>query len=303
MKKNPLSKRMWKTRELYLFLLPTIVFYVVFRYVPIYGVQMAFRDFSPILGFFRSPWIGLTNFRAFFRGGLWYMLVRNTLVISATSLVIGFPVPIILALMLHHTDNRKFRKTVQMVTYAPHFISTVVLVGMVYIFFSPSTGVINFMLRYFGRPPVFFMGRPDMFVPLYVGSGIWQSAGWSAVIYIAALSGVSPELHESAIIDGATKLQRIIHIDLPSIMPTIVTMFILAIGNLFSVGFDRVFLMQNELNMYSSEVISTFIYKRGLLGPNQSFAAAIGLMESTVNMIMLISFNRIAKIVSGIGLW
>ena len=303
MKKSPLLKRMWKTKELYLFLLPTIAFYIIFRYAPIYGVQMAFRDFSPLLGFYRSPWVGLVHFRTFFRGGLWSIIVSNTLIISATSLLIGFPVPIILALMLHHTDNRKFRKTVQMITYAPHFISTVVLVGMVYTLFSPSAGVVNFVLRSFGIRPIFFMGRPEFFVRMFVGSGIWQSAGWSAVIYIAALAGVSPELHESSIIDGATKLQRIIYIDLPCIMPAIVTMFILSIGNLFSVGFDRVFLMQNDLNLSASEVISTFIYKRGLLGPNQSFAAAVGLMESTVNMIMLITFNRIAKIVSGIGLW
>jgi putative aldouronate transport system permease protein len=298
-----LFKRMRKTRELYFFLLPALVFYLTFKYVPIYGLQMAFRDFSPVLGFWKSPWIGLENFKLFFSGRSWISVVRNTLAISITSLLIGFPAPVVLALMLHHTGNRIFKRSVQMVTYAPHFISSVVLVGMLYTLFSPSSGVINAVLQMLGKKPVFFMGRPEFFVPMYVGSGIWQSAGWSAVVYIAALSGVSPELHESAIIDGANKLQRILHVDLPSILPAVVTMFLLSVGYLFSVGFDKVYLMQNPLNQSTSEVISTLIYKRGLLGVNQSFAAAIGFMESTINFVLLAAFNRIAKTISGTGLW
>jgi putative aldouronate transport system permease protein len=298
-----LLRRMGKTKELYFFLLPSIVFYLIFKYVPVYGLQMAFRDFSPVLGFWKSPWIGLENFKLFFGSGNWLMVVRNTLSISITSLVIGFPVPVILAFMLHHTNSRQFRKTVQIVTYAPHFISSVVLVGMIYTLFSPSSGVVNALLQKLGKEPIFFMGRPELFVPMYVGSGVWQNAGWSAVVYIAALSGVSPELHESAIIDGANKVQRILHVDLPSILPTLVTMFLLSVGYLFSVGFDKVYLMQNPLNQSASEVISVLIYKRGLLGVNQSFAAAIGFMESTINFVLLISFNRIAKAVSGTGLW
>jgi putative aldouronate transport system permease protein len=298
-----LWKRIKKTRELYFFLLPALGFYLIFKYFPIYGLQIAFRDFSPVLGFWKSPWIGLENFKLFFSGGSWLMVVKNTLAISITSLVIGFPVPVILALMLHHTDKRGFKRTVQMVTYAPHFISSVVLVGMIYTLFSPSTGVVNALLQKLGREPVFFMGRPELFVPMYVGSGIWQSAGWSAVVYIAALSGVSPELHESAIIDGANKFQRIRHVDLPSILPAVVTMFLLSVGYLFSVGFDKVYLMQNPLNQSASEVISVLIYKRGLLGVNQSFAAAIGFLESAVNLALLALFNRAAKTVSGAGLW
>jgi putative aldouronate transport system permease protein len=302
-KTSDLLKRMRKTRELYFFLLPGIVFYLVFKYAPIYGVQMAFKDFSPAMGFWKSPWIGLENFKLFFSGGSWLTIVRNTLTISATSLLIGFPAPVILALMLHHTSNRSFKKSVQMVTYAPHFISTVVLVGMIYTLFSPSSGVVNAVFRLLGKEPVFFMGRPELFVSMYVGSGIWQNAGWSAVVYMAALSGVSPELHESAIIDGANKLQRIRHVDLPSILPALVTMFLLSVGYLFSVGFDKVYLMQNPLNQSTSEVISVLIYKRGLLGVNQSFAAAVGFMESAINFVLLTIFNRIAKTVSGTGLW
>ena len=295
-------KRIKKTRELYLFLLPAIIFYIVFKYVPIYGVQVAFRDFSPLLGFWKSPWIGLENFRQFFNSN-WVPVVRNTIVVSFSSMVVGFPTAIILALLLHHTPNKTYRRIVQMTLYAPHFISTVVLVGMMYTLFSPSIGVVNSVLKLFGASPIFFMGRTEYFLPLYAGSGVWQSAGWSAVIYLAALSGVNPELHESALMDGANKFKRILHIDIPCILPAIITMFLLSIGNIFSVGFDKAFLMQNPLNLSESEVISTLIYKRGLLGTDQGFAAAIGLLDNALNMITLVIFNRIAKRISGTGLW
>jgi putative aldouronate transport system permease protein len=223
--------------------------------------------------------------------------------INFFGLIFGFPIPIVLAIMLHHTGNWKFKKAVQMVTYAPYFISNVVLVGMIYVLFSPSSGIVNTLLAKLGTEPVFFMGRRELFVPMYLGSGIWQGTGWSAVVYMAALSGVSPELHESALIDGANKLQRIWHIDIPSIIPAIVTMFLLQAGHLFSVGFDKVYLMQNPLNLTASEVISTFTYKRGILDGDFSFATAVGFMESAINLALLAVFNRIAKWVSGTGLW
>jgi putative aldouronate transport system permease protein len=298
-----LTKRVKKTYELYIFLIPAVVFYIIFKYVPIYGLQMAFRDFSPVFGFWKSPWVGLENFRRFFNAADWRGVIRNTLVVNLFSLLIGFPVPIILAIMLHHTANQAFKKTVQMITYAPYFISNVVLVGMLYVLFSPSTGIVNTLMGKLGAAPVFFMGRSELFVSMYVGSGIWQGAGWSAVVYIAALSGVSPELHESAVIDGANKLQRIWYVDLPSILPAIITMFLLQVGHLFSVGFDKVFLMQNPLNLTASEVISTFTYKRGILDGDFSFSTAVGFMESTINFVLLTLFNRIAKAVSGSGLW
>lgn len=305
MKQNnvQLIKQIKKTQELYFFLLPAIVFYIIFKYLPIYGLQIAFRDFSPVLGFWKSKWIGLENFQRFFSSGNWFTVIKNTLSISIFSLLIGFPVPVILALMLHHTGNQGFKKTVQMVTYAPYFISNVVLVGMIYVLFSPSYGVVNAIIGRMGMEPIFFMGRREFFLPMYVLSGIWQGAGWSAVVYIAALSGVSPELHESALIDGANKLQRICHVDLPSILPAIITMFLLQVGHLFSVGFDKVFLMQNSLNLSASEVIATLVYKRGLIGVDFSFAAAVGLLESTINFVLLAVFNKLAKIVTGSGLW
>ena len=298
-----LSKRILKTRELYFFLIPAVIFYALFKYLPIYGLQIAFRDFSPIFGFWKSPWVGLSNFKRFFNAANWTGILRNTLTISLYSLIIGFPVPIILALLLHHTANKIFKRTVQMVTYAPYFISSVVLVGMIYVLFSPRTGVVNIILGQLGIGPYFFMGRNEYFVSMYVGSGIWQNAGWSAVVYMAALSGVNPELHESALIDGANKIQRILHVDIPSILPAIITMFLLQVGHLFSVGFDKVYLMQNPLNLAASEVISTFTYKRGILDGDFSFSTAIGFMESSINFILLAAFNRIAKLISGSGLW
>jgi len=298
-----LAKRIIKTRELYFFLIPAVLFYTLFKYWPIYGLQIAFRDFSPVFGFWKSPWVGLENFRRFFTAANWSGIIRNTLMINFFGLVVGFPVPIILAIMLHHTGNKLFRRTVQMVTYAPYFISSVVLVGMIYVLFSPSSGIVNTLLGFAGVKPVFFMGHKELFLPMYVGSGIWQGAGWSAVVYIAALSGVNPELHESALIDGANKFQRVWHVDIPSILPAIVTMFLLQAGNLFSVGFDKVYLMQNPLNLSASEVISTFTYKRGILDGDFSFSTAIGFMESTINFLLLAFFNRTAKLISGSSLW
>ena len=302
-KKRILAKRIYKTRELYFFLIPAVVFYALFKYWPIYGLQIAFRDFSPVFGFWKSQWVGFANFQRFFRAADWFRLIRNTLSISLTSLLIGFPVPIILAILLHHTGRKVFKRTVQMITYAPYFISSVVLVGMLYVLFSPSTGIVNILLGHLGIGPYFFMGRNEYFVRMYVGSGIWQGAGWSAVVYMAALSGVNPELHESALIDGANKIQRIWHVDIPSILPAIVTMFLLQVGHLFSVGFDKVYLMQNPLNLSASEVISTFTYKRGILDGDFSYSTAIGFMESSINFILLAIFNRVAKFISGSGLW
>lgn len=302
-KKSSLIKQMKKTYELYLFILPAIVFYIIFKYIPIYGLQIAFKDFSPVIGFSKSMFVGLENFERFFNSADWQNIIKNTLSINVVSLIVGFPIPIILALLLNQVKKQYFKKTVQMATYAPYFISSVVLVGMMYTMFSPSSGIINVLLSKIGIKPIFFMGKSNLFITMFVGSGIWQGAGWSAVVYMAALAGVSPELHESALIDGANRIQRIWFIDIPSIMPTIITMFLLQAGSLFSVGFDKVYLMQNSLTLSKSEVISTFTYKRGILDGDFSFATAVGLMESTINFTLLTIFNKIAKKVSGSGLW
>ena len=208
------------TKTLYLFVIPGLVYYALFKYWPIYGSQIAFRDYSPFLGFTKSPWVGLENFERFFRSPDFFLILKNTLLINVTNLILGFPFPIILAILLNQVRNKAFKKLVQTATYAPYFISVVVLVGMMYTMLSPYSGVVNAVIRFFGGDPVHFMGKPGMYVMIYVLSGIWQTCGWSAIVYIAALASVSPDLHESAIVDGAGRLQRIWHIDLPGIMPT-----------------------------------------------------------------------------------
>lgn len=301
--KKFVKKRILRNYELYLFLLPTIIVLLIFHYWPMYGIQIAFKEYIPTKGITGSPWVGLENFRRFFKSYAFGKIIRNTIAISLYSLIAGFPVPVILALLLNQLNSLKYKKVIQTVTYAPHFISDVVLVGMLALFLSPRSGIVNQLLKLLGMEPILFMGEPGMFRHIYVWSGIWKEMGWSSIIYLAALTAVSPELHEAAIIDGATKIQRIRHIDLPSILPTITIMFILRMGRVMNVGFEKVFLMQNSLNLEVSEVISTYVYKRGLIGAEYSYSAAIGLFNSLINFVLLITFNRIAKSVGETSLW
>ncbi len=296
-------KRFYATKSLYLFVIPGLLYYVIFKYWPIYGSQIAFRDYSPYLGFLKSPWVGLENFTRFFRSPDFWVTIKNTLWINLVNLVIGFPFPILLALLLNQVSNKHFKKVVQTITYAPYFISTVVLVGMLYTMLSPYSGVINAVIKLFGGEAIHFMGKPGMYVMIYVISGIWQTCGWSAIVYIAALSSVSPDLHESAIVDGANKLQRIIHIDIPCIMPAILTMLILTAGQLLSIGFEKSYLMQNSINLDVAEVISTYTYKRGLIDGDFSYASAIEMFQSAINFSVLISVNKISKKFGETALW
>lgn len=302
-RRRKFAKNFHATKSLYLFVVPGLVYYILFKYWPIYGSQIAFRDYSPYLGFLRSPWVGLENFKRFFNSPDFLLIIKNTLVINITNLVIGFPFPIILAVLLNQIGNKTFKKIVQTATYAPYFISVVVLVGMMYTMLSPYSGVINALIKLFGGEPVHFMGKPKMYVMIYVLSGIWQTCGWSAIVYISALASVSPDLHESAIVDGAGRLQRIWHIDLPGIMPTIITMLILTAGQLLTIGFEKSYLMQNSMNMGVSEVISTYTYKRGLVDGDFSYASAVEMMQSFVNFAILISVNKISKKFSETSLW
>ena len=296
-------KKFYATKSLYLFVIPGLLYYVIFKYWPIYGSQIAFRDYSPYLGFLKSPWVGLENFTRFFRSPDFWVTIKNTLWINLVNLVIGFPFPILLALLLNQVSNKHFKKVVQTITYAPYFISTVVLVGMLYTMLSPYSGVINAVIKLFGGEAIHFMGKPGMYVMIYVISGIWQTCGWSAIVYIAALSSVSPDLHESAIVDGANKLQRIIHIDIPCIMPAILTMLILTAGQLLSIGFEKSYLMQNSINLDVAEVISTYTYKRGLIDGDFSYASAIEMFQSAINFSVLISVNKISKKFGETALW
>jgi putative aldouronate transport system permease protein len=289
---------------LYAFLLPVLVYIFLFHYLPLYGIQIAFRDFNASDGIMGSEWVGLYWLKFFVKSRRFVQILFNTLSISIYSLAVGFPIPIILALMINCVPGERFKRIAQTVTYMPHFISVVVLVGMMSVFFSPRSGFINTVISSLGGPSnTYFFGIPGYFRHLYVWSGIWQHAGWNSIIYIASLSAVSPELHESAILDGASRLQRIFHIDIPSIVPTMVILLILNCGSIMSVGFEKAFLMQNPLNLEVSEIIATYTYKIGLVQFEYSYSAAIGLFNNVINFIILISVNRAANKLSGSSLW
>lgn len=298
-----LWRKIMKNWELYLFLLPTLIYIIVFKYLPMYGVTIAFKNFNPALGIQGSPWVGLRHFERFFNSYWFHDLLRNTLALSVFQLVASFPMPIIVALMLNQVRHKRYKKVVQTVIYAPHFISTVVLVGIMFVFLSPSSGIVNKAIELLGGEPVFFMARPEWFRPLYVLSGIWQGTGFGTIVYLAALTSVPPELHEAAIVDGATKLQRIRYIDIPSIIPTAVILLILEMGNIMNIGFEKAYLMQTSLNVTASEIIPTYVYKVGLLQAQWSFSAAVGLFNAVINFILLITVNRIAKSLSNTSLW
>ena len=294
------AARSW---QLYLLLVPTVLLVLLFQYVPMYGVTIAFKNFKPHLGVLGSEWIGLRHFIRFFESPSFWRLIRNTALLSGYELLVGFPIPIILALMMNMVTGRRFKRTVQMITYAPHFISTVVIVGMLGVFLSKNFGLANHLLDTLGGERVFFLGRREWFRTLYVFSGVWQNAGWGTIIYLAALSSIDPEQHEAAVVDGASLWQRVWHIDIPGILPTIVILLILNVGQIMSVGFEKAFLMQNALNLEVSEIIPTYVYKVGLLDARYSFSAAVDLFRTVINFVLLISVNRVAKLLGQSGLW
>ncbi|WP_157273508.1 ABC transporter permease [Paenibacillus sp. oral taxon 786] len=293
----------WKRYyDLYLLLLPTLLYFAIFEYGPIYGLQIAFKNFLPFKGILDSPWVGFDNFQRFIENYKFWEILLNTITISIYELVL-FPIPIILALLINQLTSRKFKRIVQTVTYAPHFISTVVIVGMLYLFTNPRNGIINQLLEGLGFHSIYFMAKAEWFTSIFVWSGVWQNAGWGTIIYLAALTSINPELHESAVVDGASKIKRIWHIDLPGIMPTVIVLLILSIGNFMSVGFEKVYLMQNPLNISTAEIIQTYVYKSGLLNAQYSYSAAIGMFNSVINCILLVSVNFIAKRFSQTSLW
>lgn len=289
-----LGKQILKHRSYYILMLPAIIYVAIFCYGPMYGIQIAFQDFRPVLGYSGSPWVGLKHFINFFNGANFWRLIRNTLYLTTYSLVAGFPIPIILALLLNEI-NEKLRKPIQTILYAPHFISVVVMVGILNLVFSPSIGIVNNVIAALGGERIYFMTEPSAFRHLYVWSGIWQELGWNAVIYIAALSTVDESLHEAARIDGASRLQRIWYINIPTILPTIVILLIMKIGSMASIGYEKIYLLQNDLNVEVSEVISTYVYKRGIINTNYSFSTAVGLFNNLINILLLLLANFFAK--------
>jgi ABC-type polysaccharide transport system permease subunit len=281
------------------------VYVLIFNYIPMYGVTLAFKNFQTRLGILGSPWAGFYHFRRFFSSPNWWVVIRNTLTISVYGLIAGFPFPIILAIFVNHSRFRRGKKAVQTITFAPHFFSTVVMAGLMVQLLGMRTGGLNLVLSALGLPEINFMGSAAAFPHLYVWSGIWQGTGYGAVIYISTLAAVDPGLHEAALIDGASLWQRVWHIDLPTIRPIIVIMLILSMGGILGVGFEKTYLLQNAQNIGASEVIATYVYKVGLSSarPDFSFGAAIGLFQNVVGIILTLTVNRIARLLTGEGMF
>ena len=299
-------KKRIKHWQLYLFLVIPIVLVFIFNYIPMAGIQLAFKKYNMNLGIMGSPWIGFDNFKKFFRNYQFWRLLKNTLTLSLYGMLAGFPIPIMLALLLNSMNNLKYKKFIQTVTYMPHFISTVVMVGLIIQVFNPRIGLYGIIYSAVtGNNAPDVLGSASAFPHIYVLSGVWQSMGWNSIIYMAALAGVDAELHEAAQIDGASKFQRILHIDLPSILPTAIMLLILNAGSIMNIGFEKAFLMQNNLNLRSSEVISTYVYKMGLESAtgDYGYATAIGLFNSVINFILIVSVNAVSKKVTEQSLW
>jgi len=285
-------KRDW---QLYVLLLPALGFIFVFCYLPLYGIQISFRDYKAVLGITGSPWVGLKNFRDFFNAYYFKRLLSNTFLLNLYGLLWGFPVPIIMAILLNQIEWPRFKKFTQTIIYVPHFISTVVMAGILYLFLSPDSGIVNTLIKTLGGKPVHFMIEPGWFRTLFIASDIWQHAGWNTILYIAALTGIDPELYEAATIDGATKLQKIRHIDIPHLVPIVVMMLILSCGSLLVSNTDKALLMQTPGNMVKSDIIGVYVYEMGLSKAQFSYTAAIGLFINVINFIMIISVNWISK--------
>nr|WP_309120716.1 ABC transporter permease subunit [Paenibacillus sp.] len=284
-------------------LLIPMAWYILFQYGPMYGLQIAFRDFNPARGIAGSEWVGFENFDRFFSSYYFGRLLWNTVSISVYSLLFAFPIPIFLALLINEMKGERYKKLLQNVTYMPHFISVVVIVGMLQLFLNPQAGFVNIALKEIGIEPVAFLEKAEWFKTVFIGSNIWQNMGWQSIIYIAALAGVNPQLYEAAKIDGAGRWQRIRHVSLPGIFPIIVILLILDIGHFMNVGFEKILLMQNSLNKDASDVIQTFVYQNGILQGDFSYSAAIGLFNSVINFALLVLINRYARKKAETSLW
>lgn len=296
-----LLKQMWRCKALYLMILPPIISVFIFHYIPLYGVQIAFKDYRTSLGIWGSEWVGLKHFKKFIEYPYFIRIMKNTIWISLASLC-TFPCSVIFALMLNEMKDGKLKKICQQITYAPYFVSTVVICSMALLFLNRD-GLINNIIAIFGVESIDFISIPSAFAPIYAITGLWSSLGWGTIIYLATLSGVSPELREAAVVDGASRMQIIWHVNLPHIKPTIITMFILQLGSLLSVGFEKTFLLQNPLNLEASSVISTYTYEIGILSQQFSYSTAIGLFNCIINLILVVLANKISNKVAQVGLW
>jgi putative aldouronate transport system permease protein len=292
-----------RNHDLYWFALPAFLVVLIFNYFPMYGVQIAFRNYQPATGILNSPWKGLIHFQRFFASYASKTVIKNTVILSLMSIVMNFPFPILLALVFSQLRNARLKKTVQTIAYMPHFISTVVMVGMIVLFLSPNNGVFGVIMRALGMEPKNLMGMPEAFRWVYVFTDMWQHSGWDSIIYLAALSAVDVQLYDAAEVDGANRWRKVWHIDIPSIIPTITILLILRMGNVMSVGFEKAFLMQNTMNVGTSDVISTYVYRIGMRDLQYSYSAAIGLFNSVINFVFLIAVNFISRRISDFALW
>lgn len=288
---------------LYVMLAPTLIWFIVFLYKPMYGLQIAFKDYSIFKGVADSPWVGLEHFHTLFGSDQFLRAIKNTILISLFSLLFGFPMPIILALMFNEITHQLFKKTSQTIVYLPHFISTVIIAGIVTTAFSPSAGIVNTFIQWLGFEPIYFLIKPEWFRPIFIGSGIWQEAGFSSIVFLAAIAGVSPSLYESAVVDGASRWQMMWKITLPSILPTIIIMLIIRIGNLLEVGFELIILLYQPSTYETGDVINTLIYRQGLQGAQYDLAAAAGLFNAVVAFVLVMTANTISKRYSRTSLW
>ena len=299
-KSNKIKSANW---QFWVIIAVPIIYAIIFAYIPMAGIVLAFQDLSIRKGIFGSEWVGLRYFKQFLTSTSSVLVIKNTLILGIYSFLASFPVPILLAIGINEMRAKRYKKAVQMVTYAPYFISIVVLVGMMMQMMDLRSGIINVFIQKLGFSPINFFGDPKIFRHLYVWSGIWQSAGYASIIYLAALSGVSKELQEAAIVDGANRVKRILHVDIPAILPTIIIMLIFNCASIVSIGLDKVFLMQNSLNASVSEVISTFVYKVGVVNSNVGFSTAAGLFQSVVSFVLLVIVNRVCKKITENSLW
>lgn len=305
----PQRNVMWymlkKHRALYLLMLPGILYYIIFKYVPMYGVIIAFQDYSIGKGILGSKFVGLKHFIEFFyvNPDSW-KLIRNTIMLNVYDLLFHFPAPIILAILFHELKNKTFKRIVQSISYMPHFLSTVVIAGILVTFLSPQTGIINFILvKMFGMEPILFLGLPNWFRTIYVSSEVWQKIGWGTILYLAAIAGIDPTLYEAAKMDGANRYHQMRHITFVGMVPVMIILFVLTLGHFMETGFQKILLLYNSMNYETSDVINTFVYRRGILDADFSFATAVGLFQSVIGLILVIAANRIARKYSETSLW
>ena len=303
MSRKTFWKNLRRDRQLVFMLIPVVIFFAVFSYYPLYGILIAFKDYSISKGILGSPWAGLRYFRQFFLSPYFGRLLRNTVLISVYSLLWRFPVPIIFALLLNEFKDGKFKRLIQTVSYLPHFISLVVICGILIDIFSPQGGVVNALLYSLTGKRINFFGEPEWFRAMYVGSGVWQEFGWNSIIYLAAITGINPDLYEAARIDGAGRLRQIWHVTLPGIKPTILTLLILNLGNIMSVGYEKIILLYSPTTYETADVISTYVYRTGLLSQQYSYAGAVGLFNSVINIAILVLCNFVGKKLFGVGIW